>query len=205
MRARAAAGFTLLELLLAASLLAAITASIVGGLHLGRRAWEAGRNYEALGEVEGEARAISELFERAFPASVKTAAGGGAVAFIGEPNACAFVASSEGETQEAGLILTEIAPFSAAREGALGVWTKVYRSPADFPPRRESMRETLAVRGLAEFELSYFGASGDNRPPEWTSNWRERDRLPQLVSVRIAAARLGRRVEASFVAALRQR
>jgi general secretion pathway protein J len=203
-KTRRDAGFTLLELLLAIGLLSLITGSILGGLHLGKRVWETGRNYEALAEVEGEALAISQLLSRAFPSPTAGSNNNRIIAFRGGPTDCSFIALSEGETERAGLIATEIGPAVFSEHAHLGIWTKVFRTRSEFPPVRGEMRETQAVPDLANFELSYFGFVEPNRPPVWTNIWVDRDRLPQLVSVKIGANRFGRRLETSFVVALRQ-
>ena len=58
MKRRAADGFTLLELLLAISLMAMITSSIMGGVHLGRRAWETSRASDSSNENDPCLRVI---------------------------------------------------------------------------------------------------------------------------------------------------
>lgn len=204
MSARRDAGFTLLELLLALGLLTLITSTVLGGLHLGRRAWETGRNYEARGEIEAAALAISNLLERSFPAMVVERRDRLTVVFSGRPDGCFFTSLSEGETQRGGLVLTEIGLLSTSGRTDLAVWTKVFRAETALSTAREDMRETEALRDLASFDLAYFGVVDQDRPAVWVDSWLERDRLPQLISVHLAAKRKGRRIETSFFVALPQ-
>src|SRR5208283_1811091 len=99
MRRHARAGFTLLEMLLAITLLSMIVTAIIGGLHLGRRAWETGKTYETVSEIEEAARAINGQLARAASVRMPKANGGQSVAFHGLSDSCRFLALSEGGAQ----------------------------------------------------------------------------------------------------------
>lgn len=200
--ARRDAGFTLLEMLLALAILALITSTILGGLHFGRRAWQTGQSYDARGEIEAAALAISELLRRSFPAVVTGAGARPVVVFFGRPDGCRFTTSSEGETQRAGLLLAEIGVRSNGGRSDLAVWTKVFRSESALAATREDMEETSVLHDVASFDLAYFGVVESGSSPTWRSSWTDADGLPQLVSVRLAAERGGRRIEISFFIAL---
>jgi len=204
MRRAARAGFTLLEMLLTITLLSMIIGSIVGGLHLGRRAWETGRSYESVGEIEEASRAIADQLARAFSILLIKNGGSQVVAFEGQPEGCRFLALSEGEAQWGGLILTEIAPADSPAD-EIAIWTRVYRPAEGLSAPRESMRKTSALRDAAYFRLSYFGEIQNGRPPVWSDRWIDRALLPQLVAVHIGGRSGGRIVDVSFTVALPQR
>ncbi|WP_363352167.1 prepilin-type N-terminal cleavage/methylation domain-containing protein [Methylocystis echinoides] len=198
-------GFTLLELLLAISLVALITASLMGGVNLGRRSWETSRASEALDEIESAARAVSSLVARSFlvhPEQTQRGQSEPAPVFLGAATFCRFVMLSEGGAQWGGLILTEI-----GSEGGdeLAVWTKIYRPQEGLAPTRATMRKTVLLRGLAALEIAYFGAPQQDQSPAWSGGWRNAGALPTLVSVKISARRLGRILEAASTVAIRQR
>lgn len=208
MKRRVPDGFTLLELLLAISLLSLITASIMGGVHLGRRSWDTSRASEALDEVESAVRASAGLIGKGysvvadqpqpFPAEPPPP-------FLGAPERCRFVALSEGGAQWGGLILTEIA-VEGGQEGAeLAVWTKAYRPREGLGAAREAMKKTVILTNVASFQLSFFGAQQQGQAPAWSPAWSSRLGLPQLVAVKIGANRLGRVIEAEMTVAIRQR
>jgi general secretion pathway protein J len=204
MRRRARAGFTLLEMLLTITLLSMIVGSILGGLHLGRRAWETGRTYEAVGEIEEASHAIADQLAHAAPLALTKGNIAQVVAFEGLPEGCRFIALSEGEAQWGGLILTEIAQADAPAAD-VAVWTRVYRPAEGFALPRTGMRMTSALRDAAYFRLSYFGEIEKGRPPAWTDRWIDRAALPLLVAVHVGGKRDGRVVDVSFTVALQLR
>lgn len=201
MTPRRNSGFTLLEVLLAIGLLALITSTILGGLHLGKRAWETGRDYESVHEVEEAASAIGAILARAFPVTLYPPNGGAIVAFHGFGNGFRAVTLSESAENWGGLALTEIGATGAD----LTIWTSVFRADMWRATSRESMRAAKALRGVEAFELAYFGALDPSSAPRWNDSWIDRKTLPQLISVRIGALRHGKRIDASLTIAIRQR
>jgi general secretion pathway protein J len=197
-------GFTLLEMLLAITLLSLIVSAILGGLHLGRRAWEAGKTYETVSEIEESARATQGQLARAITVRIPRANNEQVIAFEGLPDSCRFLALSEGGAQWGGLILTEIG-LSQGAEDEVALWSRVFRPAEDFEQPRESLRRVSLLRDAAYFRLSYFGQLENGRPPVWTDRWIGRLTLPLLVSVQVSGKSSGRKVDVSFVVALRQR
>lgn len=198
-------GFTLLELLLAISLLSLITGAILGGLHLGRRAWEASRASESLDEVENTLRAVTTLFSRAVPVAIASQdASTGQILFAGAPNVCRFIILSEGGANWGGLLVAEIGGEAAGEESVLAVWTRVYRPDTSIDAPRETMTRAVALKDLVSFQLTYFGSAEPGKPAVWSDKWEKRIALPQLIGVKLSARRLGRVIEASATVALRQ-
>jgi general secretion pathway protein J len=209
MRWRAPDGFTLLELLLAVSLLSLITASIMGGIHLGRRSWETSRASEALDEVESAVRAAAGLLGRSFlagPDQKGQSLQGPQPVFMGSASGVRFIALSEGGAQWGGLILTEIGVESSPDGDArVAVWTKPYRPKEGLSIAREVMKKTVLAEGPASIRFSYYGApelapgESERRVTTWSESWSSSSNLPALVSVTILLRRLGRDMEASAV------
>lgn len=205
MRLRAPDGFTLLELLLAISLLSLITGSILGGLHVGRRAWETSRVSESLDEVENTLRAVSMLLARSYSVPIASQdATTGQILFDGKPDACRFIMLSEGGAQWGGLIVAEIAGEANGPTANLVVWTSVFRSVESASADRGAMNRTVILKDLTSIRLSYFGVVEQSKPPVWTDNWARRIALPQLIAIKIGANRLGRAIELSTTVATRQ-
>lgn len=204
MKIRPRDGFTLLELLIALSLVGMMVAALVGGLRIGTRAWESGRMSASLDEAEFAARAIAEQFERAFPASLRRDNGAPTIAFDGGPASCRFVALSEGDAQWGGLVTTEIGGDASRRGPVLAAWTRVFREN-DFGEAREAMRRTVLLENLVYVRLSYFGAPAPSQPALWRDDWRNASLPPRLVSVRLGLRGPRGVIETSATAALLQR
>lgn len=207
MKRRSPDGFTLLELLLAISLLSLITASIMGGVHMGRRSWETTRASDALDEVENAMRAATGLVAKGFlftPDQSQLTGAEQPPLFLGSPQSCRFVALSEGGAQFGGLILTEIGVDDGPDGAELAVWTKVYRPKEGLSPNRGSMKKTVILTGVASLEFAYFGAQQQGSPPAWASGWKSPIALPALVSIKFGAKRLGRVVEMASTVSTRQ-
>ncbi|GLI94200.1 prepilin-type N-terminal cleavage/methylation domain-containing protein [Methylocystis echinoides] len=207
MKRRAPDGFTLLELLLAISLLGMITAAIMGGIHLGRRSWETTRASDALDEVENAMRATSGLVAKSFvftPDPTQVRGEGMPPVFLGSPQGCRFVMLSEGGAQWGGLILAEIGLDNGPNGPELAVWTKVYRPKDGLSAPRGAMKKTVVLAGVSGLELSYFGAQqAGGRAAAWEGQWRSAN-LPSLVAIRLGAKRLGRIIEVDTRVAPRQ-
>jgi prepilin-type N-terminal cleavage/methylation domain-containing protein len=196
--ARRRAGFSLLEVLLAVTLLAMITAAILGGLHLGKRAWETGRDYESVGEVEEAANAIAAILARAIPLPVAQNDQDQIVTIRGSGDHLRLVTVYEGGASWAGLMLTEI----GLSGHDLSIWTNVFRAQSWRGSDRG--RPVKALTGVVTFELSYFGAPTAEAPPRWTNSWIDQHLAPQLVAVKLVALRNRKRIDASFTVAIRQ-
>jgi len=193
-------GFTLIEVLLSIALMSLIVGAIAGGFRLGKRVWETGRDYEGVQEVEEAAGALEALLSRAFPIPLTRRDGAPTVAFEGRPDRIRLVTTSDGGADWGGLALTEI----SLSGDELAVRSGVLRQEAWFGGAGAPTRATTALRGLAIFELAYFGAAEPNAAPSWTNSWSERIVAPRLVSVRLTAKRNGKLIDASFVVGIRQ-
>jgi general secretion pathway protein J len=204
MKRRAPDGFTLLELLVALSLLSLIIVALAGGLRIGTRAWESGRTSASIDDAELAVRSIAGQIERAFPTNLRRAQGAPVAAFRGEAENCRFVALSEGDAQWGGLVTTEIGVEGAGRRQSLSAWTQVFRE-GDFEAARDAMRATRLIGNLAYLRLSYYGALDATHPPQWRETWRDAAAPPRLVSVRIGLIGQKGLIETAATIELRQR
>jgi general secretion pathway protein J len=174
------AGFTLLELLVALTILALLVTLLSGGLRFGARVWEARLgSSDELSAMEA-AQGLMRRIIAAAPAS--TGHGEEAtVLFRGAPASMRFVGPAPALAMPEGLY--EIVLLQ--RNGDLVLTWNAFRSDKGAMSIRAGERVLLS--GLSDVQFAYR----DNKA-RWTSNWSARDAPPTLVRVSFDFANGGR-------------
>lgn len=181
---RGEAGFTLLEVVIAMTLLAVLMLALSGSIgFVGRtwdRAWDRSAETGSLARVDEMAR---RSIENAFPAVIK-AGGKERFLFTGTAQNLRLAAHDGGANGMAGYHTIEIGMASDGRAvvyrraplQAAGPMARLPETAAD---------EAILLRGNFTFAFSYFGTPRPKMPPAWYDSWDHRDRLPDLVRLRI--------------------
>lgn len=182
----AASGFTLLELLIAVTLLSLLSVALFVALRVGVRAERAGS--VRLEAEEGTALALS--FIRGQLGDARAAlevdgTGRSLVVFDGAADRVAFVAPLPARVNLPGLHLIEIVAVRAALGAELVMRARPYRPPnvlpADIPKKG-------LIPGLGTIEFAYFGAASSKEPASWHGEWHDMWSLPALVRLRVSDA-----------------
>jgi prepilin-type N-terminal cleavage/methylation domain-containing protein len=192
------AGFTLVELLVALALTAAIASFVVGGFHIVRRAWVISYDRENAEEVDAAATQLHGLLARTMPVTrideVDSIAG---LLFEGRADTVTLVTLSEATAFQGGLMRVRVSwqdrPPLPRHPAALVLRTAVFRAN----PRLVFEREPVVLfRDVVGFSLRYFGVPGLGKPPQWHTEWLGRDQMPlaMLVQVDLAGGSDRRRV-----------
>ncbi len=188
----AMAGFTLLELLVALTLLGAMLILIYSALNIGLRAWDTGekRVTEASHQRVVQSflrRELSQVFPvrwRGIPESK--------IAFEGAKDEIKFVSM--------------LTLGAAVRVGGLH-WGHLYVADDDAPggERRRTLfikrsgfnlrakdwdgldaaKAIPLIEGVKSFEIGYFGAENDTAEAQWTNEWTNALRMPQLIKISV--------------------
>lgn len=177
------AGFTLVEILVAITLLGLLMAALFGGVQLGVRAWEASEERldegSRLTTVHGflrERLAQAYLLDELVP---DTNAG---PAFAGEPDRLSFVTLMP-EHLGGGFQRMVLAVTAAAEGSDLAVtWWPAELDDAALDP--DAVRSRALLADVAELRLAYFGSVGRDQPAAWHDVWAQ-PVLPQLVRVQL--------------------
>ena len=189
MKKKGAAGFTLIELVVAMALLGTMMVLLYSGLTFALRSWDAG-------EVNGRRtadrrigenflrREMAELFPMRFkdPMSVK-------VAFEGAAQKLKFVSSRPAGITQGGLSLVgvEVENGATARERHLVMRRAMPDDEAkDFGPLDHAER-TVLIEDVESVQFAYFGTENDFAEPKWYDTWPYAERIPRLVRLRIRA------------------
>jgi len=168
---RREAGFTLVELLVAVTLLGFVSILLFGGLRLGTRVWERTRtgfeNDRALYTAE---LAITDAIGHAYPRMARKDDTHLEIPFAGLSNTLTLTAW----TGDAGLADVVIAAKSAGDEVTLTILSR-----SELPD--SAGETTIALHHVASVTFSYFGAAEGEDEPRWHSTWQGQRALPRLV------------------------
>jgi general secretion pathway protein J len=213
-----AAGFTLLELLVAMTVLGLLTGLLATGLSFGTRIWEREQNQlEQWAELQMVQdvirRTLGEAWPLKAPTSAGTEAGGEGIVFVGTDTSVEFVGPPPAQSLAGGVYQYTL--LSRTGPGGVSlVLTWRLRGPEAGQQkggRRELARarhteiaegkEVVLVDRLANAEFSYFGASDQDVKPRWRDRWEGASKLPLLIRLEITFPPGDRRRWPEFVVA----
>lgn len=175
------AGFTLLELLVAMTLLGLLMTVLFGGLRFGTRAWERAIDHSGgTDDIRLAQMHIRRALELAYPYFVSDP-DHPRIDFEGTADRVAFLGPAPNAQSTGGR--ARIVLSSAGRDGALSL---TFESRPELALPEAQGDSDVLVSGLTALEFSYFGSSGPDEPPQWLDRWTNRIRLPLLVRVSAA-------------------
>ena len=182
------AGFTLLELLIAITLLGLLMAALFGGLRLGARAWERGEErLDESGRLQVVQNFLRERLGEAYPLSTDDQAGRPMLAFEGSSDAVRFVTLMP-EHLGTGFAEFLLAVADRGEAKDLIVQWRRFDDPQD-APRADDQKEPqtkVLLEGIEALEIAYYGALQRGQPAIWREQWLEaRVDMPQLVRLRV--------------------
>ena len=173
-------GFTLLELVVAITLMGLVLVVLYSGLRLGLNSWDSG---EARAEATNRLRLVEEFLRRQLAQSLTVYRTDDqqerSVVFAGQANTIEFVAPMLAQLGQGGLYRVRI----EAGDGRLWIRWRPYL-PAD--PNAGEERETVLLEEVSGVEWAYFGSERDDDPqPQWRSAWTSPARRPLLVRLNL--------------------
>jgi general secretion pathway protein J len=185
---RRARGFTLIELVLALTILGTMMLLLYSGLSFALRSWDAG-------DVNGRLtmdrriganflrRELSELFPMRWkdPTTLK-------LAFEGDSNHLRFVSSRPAGLASGGLSLVSIDLEADRKNPRLHNIVMRRAMPdddqRDFAPV-EKAESSILIPEVESVAFSYFGAENDFAEPVWTDSWKFQSRIPLMIRLRV--------------------
>ena len=185
-------GFTLLELLVAITLLGLLMLALFGGLRLGTRAWETSetRVDDAAGLVAVQGFVRSRL-QQVHPFGRIRRDGDWTPIFRGEPDRVRFVTRMPLHLGGGLHVVTLTVAENQDGRHLAARW----RPHGKGAPRGErGMRGRLLTSGIEAVDFAYFGQADRGGAPGWWETWQEIEDLPELVRVRVRFAAADDRV-----------
>jgi general secretion pathway protein J len=175
-------GFTLLELIVAITLMGLVLVVLYSGLRLGLTSWDGG---EQRAEATNRLRLAQEFLRRQLAQSITVYQINDqqeqTVVFAGRTDEIEFVAPMLAQLGQGGLYRVRI----GGADGRLWIRWRPYL-PTD--PKAGEQRETVLLEGVSDVEWAYFGPEQDHdleSPPRWRSDWVSAQRRPQLVRLNL--------------------
>lgn len=172
-------GFTLLEVMLAMTLLSIMVVLLFSSLKVGAESWNKGE--KKIAEVNEKA-VVYQFFKRHLPAikpiwnafsdNERT------FSFQGQTNALQFVSAFPSSAARKGLQLFEL-EFDEREKGLIKVILRPFYPALD--ERQWQKEEVVLIENVKNFELSYFNL----RENIWEDNWQEKLVLPALIKIKI--------------------
>lgn len=183
--------FTLIEVLMAMSLLGVMVVLLFGTLKISAESWEKGDS--KIAEVN-EMAVVYNFFRRHLLTSKPlwddfTEPGVRVLGFQGNVQSLQFVSAFPASAERAGTQLftvkyqdqfepasveVSITPFYPANDGA--------QLPKD---------EVTLIKGVSHFELAYYGESAETGQVAWHDHWLDQEALPKMVKVDISLTKGG--------------
>jgi general secretion pathway protein J len=183
-------GFTLLEMLVAVTVLSVLAVLVYGMLRIGMRSWEAGSERIASSDLTriGWHYVHASLAAAASPPSRLPDDPG--IHFIGSPDSLEFVSELPAWLGGGGLhaLRLSLADSPDGRDGRLELEARpmiAYDDP-DLDPA-ELPRAVLAD-DVGRLAFAYFGVDARGGGPAWLDTWSGRESLPLLVRMEVELA-----------------
>lgn len=183
-----ASGFTLLELLVAVTLLSVVLLLALNGLRFGSRSWEV---QQTRAERHAAVRIARDYLQRQLQQAVPHSIGEGTetrLVFDGEQDRLRFVATMRRGPREGARYLFTLTPLADASRTQL-VLDYALLDPSTDRLRTLPAQRVVLMDDVKAFEFAYFGRGKPRQRPRWRVDWpADADRLPRLVRLRIALA-----------------
>ncbi len=182
-----AAGFTLVELLVALTLFAVLSVLLFGAVRFGMRATEVGTaRLERAGDIAAAAGFLRNELADAQPLE-KQQDDRRTIAFDGEADSVEFTALTPAYLAPGGWHVLKVAFERRDAAGRLVLsWRLVRADEGDDGPLASG--RAVLLEGVKSVEFGYFGAAAEGDRPQWHERWQDAASLPALVRLRIAFA-----------------
>lgn len=178
------AGFTLLELLIAMTLLGLLMVLLFGGLRFGARVWERSEAHTTdLDDIRIAQTFIRSEIEQAYPLLVLADPLHPHIDFDGAADAVRFLASAPTGIASAGRVHIDLRAVSQDGGTVLMVKARPELSWDDTPGATHA---EVLLTGVRSLSFSYFGSENPDAPARWQDIWTNRLHLPRLVRLRVA-------------------
>lgn len=186
-----AQGFTLVEAMVALTILGVGLALLFSGLRLGARTWEAtGTALETHGDLQLTRGVVGDLLASVTPL-VTEREGVPGYWFRGTPDAVRFAAYRPPYPDHAGLYLLALTIRPAGDGGQELRLSRAHHAAAGDPDDAAMAEDVPVLRSKQAMAFDYFGAADAENEARWVADWDASTALPRLVRLRFGTAEEG--------------
>jgi len=185
------AGFTLVEMLIAITIVMLMVPLAVQGVQTGLAAWERlGQHAEQADWLRSARRVVRQQVGEALPLLEDVQGRGRVVEFQGRAHTLSFVGRMPRGVRPGGLY-RQFLLLAAVDDGKVLVMRLRPFEPANGSTLSVASRELVLMRDVAAFDLAYFGSADGKGRPRWHNEWIDRPVLPQRVRLTITRSNAG--------------
>lgn len=184
-------GFTLLEMLVAFSLVSLLFLALFASFNTIGRSWDAAES--RIHKTE-DMRLISDFLRRqlsqAMVVRIRDEDNLSIYAFEGDAEHVRYAAPLQPLQHQGGVFLIELAVVPGTEGKALEMLYAPYRPELTWDEAFEDVEPVLVFDGLQDGGFEYFGVKELNSDddPEWVSEWEDIPLYPQMLKLRLADA-----------------
>lgn len=180
-------GFTLIEVMIALTLLGLLMSVLFSGLRLGASSWDRAEEVARRSADRAQIGAfLQRHLERAEPVFISRADGRGerlALAFDGRPDRLSWVAALPAHRGGGGLHWMSLDISRSGQGEGLVLEYRLWH-PDTIDNAAEPERQLL-LEGVESLGVEFLGIDPRDGIPVWTDSWQDRTELPRLVRLRV--------------------
>ena len=183
----ASKGFTLIEVIIALTLLSIMVVLLFTSLKICADSWEKGENkITAVNEIAVVYNFFQHHLATAKPLFNTTATGEKSFSFQGNSQSMQFVSAFPASAGKPGLQLFSVSLLEEDNDQFINVALVPFINLAE--DENPSKEEVTLIKHVNEFTLSYFGSEDGMTEGSWNEEWVNKTVLPSLIKINITLA-----------------
>ena len=170
-------GLTLVELLVALSLLSLVALLVNSGLGMATRSSDTA---EQRVDINQQYRLLARVLKQQLTAAVPLETAGGQILFEGDLTGMTFVSSISPHLGTGGLHRMRVWLVQGAAP-------RLSLSLQPILPGNTQTEEMVLLRQVSQVRFAYYGSRTEDEPADWHERWQDRGLLPVLVRIDVVA------------------
>lgn len=185
---RVSKGFTLIEVLIALTLLSIMIVLLFTSLKICADSWEKGENkINNVNQIAVVYNFFQHHLATAKPLFTNTTAGEQRFSFQGQAQSLQFVSSFPASAGKLGLQLFSINLQEEDNDQAINVSLIPFVTSSE-DDESSNKEEVTLINHVSSFKVTYFGTESATGEGAWVDEWIDKETLPKLVKINIALA-----------------